>query len=179
MKAKKKLSNSASAQTAKANSNDEVELATKKLWLSLIFCAGLIFMSASLHAEEQQKPDNPSIQPPGSIGQAGNEGIKAPGAEKQGAGSVLAPPTGLRIIQNEEEMNENTGQGNWRGTSPDMGKGATSGSEPIPRDTTVDTEDMNTSPAPNTENINKDTVGPGGDNMMRDAIPGGSGLKRE
>jgi hypothetical protein len=179
MKAKKKLSNSAFAQAANGSGNDEVELAAKKLWLSLIFCAGLIFMSASSHAEEEQKPSNPSLHPPGSIGQAGNEGIKAPGAEKQGAGSVLAPPTGLRIIQNEEEMNENTGQGNWRGTSPDMGKGASSGSESLHKDTTVDTEDMNTSPAPNTENINKDTVGPGGDNMMRDAISGGSGFKRK
>jgi hypothetical protein len=175
MKAKKKLSNSASAEAAKGSGNDEVEYAAQKFWLSLIFCAGLIFMSASPHAEEQQRPGNPSIQPPGSIGQAGNEGIKAPGAEKQGAGSVLAPPTGLRIIQNEEEMNENTGQGNWRGTSPDMGKGATSGSEPLHKDTTVDTEEMNTG----TENNNQDTVGPGRDNMMRDAISGGSGLKRK
>jgi hypothetical protein len=179
MKAKKKFPNSASAKAVKGRGSDGFEFDAKKFWLSMIFGAGLIFMCAPSHAEEEQKPGNPSLQPPGSIGQAGNEGIKAPGAEKQGAGSVLAPPTGLRIIQNDEEMNENTGQGNWRGTSPDMGKGASSGSEPIPRDTTVDTEDMNTSPAPNTENINKDTVGPGGDNMMRDAIPGGSGLKRE
>jgi hypothetical protein len=38
---------------------------------------------------------------------------------------------------------------------------------------------MNRGSAPDTENINKDTTSPGGDNMMRDAIPGGSGLNRE
>jgi hypothetical protein len=179
MKAKKKFSNSASAQAVKGSGSDGVEFGAKKFWLSMIFGASLIFMSAPSHAEEEQKPGNPFLQPPGSIGQTGNEGIKAPGTEKQGDGSVLAPPTGLRVIQGGEEMNESTGQGNWRGTSPDMGKDATSGSEPIHGDTTVDTEDMNTSPAPNTENINKDTVGPGGNNMMRDAIPGGSGLKGE
>jgi hypothetical protein len=66
-----------------------------------------------------------------------------------------------------------------RGTSPHMNKDTSSDSEPIRPDTTFDTEKMNRGPAPDTENINKDTVGPGGDNMMRDAIPGGSGLKRE
>lgn len=42
-----------------------------------------------------------------------------------------------------------------------------------------DTEEMNRNPAPGSENINRDTTGPGGDNMMRDAVPGGSGIKRE
>jgi hypothetical protein len=66
-----------------------------------------------------------------------------------------------------------------RGTSPHMDKGASSGNEPRRPDTTLDTEKMNQGSAPNTENINEDTVSPGGDNMMRDAIPGGSGLNRQ
>ncbi|MBL1264242.1 hypothetical protein [Candidatus Methylomicrobium oryzae] len=66
-----------------------------------------------------------------------------------------------------------------RGTSPHMNKGTSSTDEPVRRDTTFDTEKMNKGSAPDTENINKDTVSPGGDNMMRDAIPGGSGLNRK
>jgi hypothetical protein len=60
-----------------------------------------------------------------------------------------------------------------------MNQGSSPGRKTPRRDTTVDTEEMNRGSAPDTENINKDTTSPGGDNMMRDAIPGGSGLNRE
>lgn len=84
-------------------------------------------------------------------------------------------------------MNQGTasGQNTNRGVPPArlVNQGTTSGrnapgGQGTPRDTTFDTEKMNSGPAPHTENINQDTVSPGGDNMMRDAIPGGSGLNR-
>lgn len=69
--------------------------------------------------------------------------------------------------------------GSSRGMRPSTGdiQDTTQSGQTRP-DTTLDTEKMNQGSAPHTENINKDTVGPGGDNMMRDAIPGGSGLNR-
>jgi hypothetical protein len=150
MKAIEKPSNSATPKPVNALDTAALGFAAKKFWLTLIFGASLIFTDNFLHAEEQQSAE-----------------------------SGLAPPTGLRLINGTYETNRNTAPGKWKGTSPHMDKGPTRSSEPPRRDTTFDTEKMNRGPAPNTENINKDTFGPGGDNMMRDAIPGGSGLKRE
>ncbi|MGJ0483588.1 MAG: hypothetical protein ACR65R_03510 [Methylomicrobium sp.] len=156
MKAIEKASNPATAKPVHALDTPVPGFAAKKFWLTFIFGAGLIFIGNSLRAEEQQRAGSSE--------------------------NVLAPPTGLRVAVQEppEKINKDTSPGQWEGTSPHMNKDADRPSEPPPRrDTTFDTEEMNKGPAPNTENINKDTVGPGGDNMMRDAIPGGSGLKRE
>jgi hypothetical protein len=143
--------------------NDGIVPAAARFWLWMMFAAVLIIPCRPSHAQEAQGTGS-ALLPPGS---------------NQTAESILAPPTGLRIVQNNEETKEGEAPGRWSGTSPHMDKGATQRREPPRPDTTLDTEKMNTGPAPDTENINKDTTGPGGDNMMRDAIPGGSGLNRE
>jgi hypothetical protein len=153
MKAIEKLSTTSTATPVIAAGIHAVEFAAKRCRLALIFGASLVFIGHAVHADEQQ-----------------------------GAGNILAPPTGLRIAAQEEppeKINKDTAPGKWEGTSPHMNPGSTPGRETPRGDTTFDTEEMNRGSAPDTENINKDTTGPGGDNMMRDAIPGGSGLKRE
>ncbi|MBL1264243.1 hypothetical protein JJL52_11205 [Methylomicrobium sp. RS1] len=60
-----------------------------------------------------------------------------------------------------------------------MDKNVTQRNEPPRPGTTLGTEKMNPDPVPNTENIRKDTVSPGSDNMIRDAIPGSNGLNRQ
>jgi hypothetical protein len=98
----------------------------------------------------------------------------------QGATSGQVMKQGMPSGQNtnpDDTSSQSTNPGDTSGQSTNPG--ATPGIQPPPRDTTLDTEKMNSGSAPNTENINKDTVGPGGDNMMRDAIPGGSGMNRE
>lgn len=153
MKAIKKLSTTSTAALVMAAGIRAVEFAAKRCRLALIFGASLAFIGHSVHADEQQ-----------------------------GADSILAPPTGLRVAAQEEppeKINKDTAPGKWEGTSPHMNQGPPPGPETPRRDTTFDTEEMNRGSAPDTENINKDTTGPGGDNMMRDAIPGGSGLNRK
>jgi hypothetical protein len=129
-----------------------VEFGAKKFRLTLIFGASLIFIGSSLHAED-----------------------------RQGAEAVLAPPTGLRIATQEppEKINENSNPGKWEGTRPHRKRDSIPGNETPRRGTDLDREETDRGSAPDRENINKDTTGPGGDNMLRDAIPGGSGLKRE
>jgi hypothetical protein len=151
--------------TASAHSRkggDGVMPAVSRFRLPMIFGAVLILSCHPSHAQESQGTASPLLPPEAT----------------QGPESTLAPPTGLRIVQNNEKRKSDA-PGRWRGTSPHMEKDATQRSEPPRSDTTLDTEKMNTGPAPDTENINKDTTAPGGDNMMRDAIPGGSGLNRQ
>jgi hypothetical protein len=128
-----------------------VEFGAKKFRLTLIFSASLIFIGSSLHAEERQDAEG-----------------------------VLAPPTGLRIATQEppEKINENSNPGKWEGR-PHRKRDSIPGSETPRRGTALGREETDRGSAPDRENINKDTTGPGGDNMLRDAIPGGSGLKRE
>jgi hypothetical protein len=153
MKAIKKLSTTSTATAVMTAGIRALEFAARWRRLALIFVASLTFVGHAAHADE-----------------------------RQGAESILAPPTGLRIAAQEEppeKINKDTAPGKWEGTSPHMDRGTTPGRGTPRGDTTIDTEEMNRGSAPDTENINKDTTGPGGDNMMRDAIPGGSGLKRE
>jgi hypothetical protein len=153
MKAIEKLSTTSTAPPVIAAGIHALEFAAKRRGLALIFGASLAFIGHAVHADEQQ-----------------------------GAGNILAPPTGLRIAAQEEppeKINKDSAPGKWEGASPHMNQDSPPGHKAPPRGATFDTEKMNRGSAPDTENINKDTTSPGGDNMMRDAIPGGSGLNRE
>ncbi len=130
---------------------NKVEFSVKKLWLLLFFGASLIYMGNPPHAGEKQ------------------------GTESQGSGRGTMPAPGYtddRVrgqgSNTLEQGRKRVEQGVKRPRSDRTGKG-----------TSPSTKEMNRNPAPGSENINRDTTGPGGDNMMRDAIPGGSGIKRE
>jgi len=149
MKSVEKVSNTVAAKSVP--SINKIEFPAKKLWLLLLFGASLIYMGNPPHAAENQ----------GTESQGSGRGTKpAPGYTDdrvRGQGSNTLERGSRRIEQGVKRPgSDRTGEG----TSPS-------------------TEEMNRNPAPGSENINKDTVGPGGDNMMRDAIPGGSGTKRE
>jgi hypothetical protein len=152
MKAKENQSNTATTARVNAIGINAVEFQSKKFWLPLMLGACLFYLSDPAQAVEQGTGSQ-TLQSGDSSGQAGNVGGPSP-TQRQGAGRGTKPPT------------------DYTGTQSNPG------SQPLPGDTNLDTEEMNRGSAPNTENINKDTVGPGGDNMMRDAIPGGSGMNR-
>jgi hypothetical protein len=201
MKTKETLSNTATAKAAYAViGTHAVELTVKKFWLPIILGASLFYMSHSAHAQEQQGTGGQTLQSADTSVQSRSGG--PPPTQKQGAGRGTKPHpeySGTQSNQGSVQRYRNLVQGDEPGGSQSMSQGATSGQstnpgdtsgqstnpgampsiQPPPRDTTLDTEKMNSGSAPNTENINKDTVGPGGDNMMRDAIPGGSGMNRE
>jgi hypothetical protein len=183
MKAKENQSNTATTARVHAIGISAVEFQSKKFWLPLMLGACLFYLSDPAHAVEQQGTGSQPLQSGDSSGQAGNAGGPSP-TQRQGAGRGTKPPTDYTGTQSNpgsdqgsDEMNRRTDPRSEKDINPDMNKGTSPGSQPPP-DTTLDTEEMNRGSAPNTENINKDTVGPGGDNMMRDAIPGGSGMNR-
>lgn len=149
MKSVEKVSNTVTTKSV-PNIN-KVEFPAKKLWLLLLFGASLIYMGNPPHAAEKQ-------------------GI---GSQGQGRGTKPAP--GYTDDRVRGQGNNTLERGSRR-----MEQGVERpGSDRTGEGTRPSTEEMNRNPAPDSENINKDTVGPGGDNMMRDAIPGGSGTKRE
>jgi hypothetical protein len=173
MKAKETLANTATAAQA-APSVNTTESIAKKFWLPIIFGASLFYLSHPAEAQEQQGTGSQTLQ--SAATQTQSPGGGAPATQKQGAGRGTKPHpeySGTQSNQGSVQRYRNLVSGDEPGTR----QGTTPGSHP-PRDTTFDTAKMNSGSAPNTENINKDTVGPGGDNMMRDAIPGGSGLNR-
>lgn len=137
--------------TTKSVTINKVEFFAKKLWLPLLFGASLTYMGNPLHAVEKQ------------------------GTESQGSGRGTMPAPGYT----EDKVR---GQGSntlERGSKRLEQSIKRPGSDRTGKGTSPSTEEMNRNPAPDSENINRDTTGPGGDNMMRDAIPGGSGIKRE
>lgn len=173
MKAKDTLSKPTTATAAKAaHAGQPVELTVKKLWLPIIFGASLFYLSHPVEAQEQQGTGPQTLQSADTRSQSRSGG--APATQKQGAGRGTKPHpeySGTQSNQGSVQRYRNLVSGN----EPEVRQGM---NRNTPRDTSFDTAKMNSGPAPHTENVNKDTVGPGGDNMMRDAIPGGSGLNR-
>jgi hypothetical protein len=178
MKAIEKISKAATKPVTTIN-NNTIQFAAKKFWLPLVFGASLIYMGNPPHAGEQQGAGNQPMQSGSRQGQAGKWGM-AQGTESQGSGRGTKPAPGYtddRVRNQGSNTLERGGNRIRQGTDRP-------GSDPMDRDTTPSGErgispDIDKGTTPDSENINKDTTGPGGDNMMRDAIPGGSGIKRE
>jgi hypothetical protein len=149
MKSVEKLSNTVAAKSVA--SINKVECSAKKLWLPLLFGASLIYMGNPPHAAERQ------------------------GTESQGSGRGTMPAPGYTDDRVRGQGSNTLERGSKR-----MEQGVKRpGSDRTGKGTSPSTEEKNKNPAPGSENINRDTTGPGGDNMMRDAIPGGSGSERE
>lgn len=158
MKVIEKKSNTVVVKPAIALKSHTIQFTVKKFWLPLIFGVSLIYIGHPPYAKERQ------------------------GTESQGAGRGTKPSTGYtedkrnRGSNTMEQGKEKIEQGTDRPGSDSRGRATTPSSE---KGIGPDTEEMNRNPTPGSENINRDTTGPGGDNMMRDAVPGGSGIKRE
>ncbi|WAK03921.1 hypothetical protein [Methylobacter sp. YRD-M1] len=151
MKSVEKLSNTVTTKSVTSISSNKAEFSAKKLWLLLLFGASLIYMGNPPHAGEKQ------------------------GTESQGSGRGTMPAPGYTDDRARGQGSNTLERGSKR-----MEQGEKRpGSDRTGKGTSPSTEEMNRNPAPGSENINRDTTGPGGDNMMRDAVPGGSGIKRE
>lgn len=144
--------------------------------------------AASSHGTGDQNPGRGTKPPTDYTGTRSSEGGKTMEHERstveqqmkadEGGGAATGAGRGTTggTSADMQQMNQVGAPDVNKGTTPNTNKETTPGSNPMNTSPTM--QEMNKNPSSGSENLNEDTVSPGGDNMMRGTIPGGSN-KRE